>query len=89
MATRMLPLLQTPLKATWNVAGKLTETSYWPALSDGQKTVVLLIPGNPGLVDYYTTFCEAIHDALSHSSLSLDIIAGKLLFRSINLDCKH
>ncbi|KAI8576325.1 hypothetical protein K450DRAFT_257222 [Umbelopsis ramanniana AG] len=75
MATRILPLLQTPLKATWNVAGKLTDTSYWPAFHDGKKVVVLLVPGNPGLVDYYTTFCEEIHDALSHSSLSLDIIA--------------
>jgi hypothetical protein len=77
MVPRILPLLQTPLKATWNVAGKLTETSYWPALDSSNKIVLFLVPGNPGLVDYYTTFCEAIHRTVSDAgNLSLEILAG-------------
>lgn len=79
MVPRILPLLQTPLKAIWNVAGKLTETAYWPASSGGKKIVLLLIPGNPGLVDYYSTFCEAVHQTISDTpNVSLDIVAGKL-----------
>jgi hypothetical protein len=72
-------LLQTPLKAIWDVAGKLTDTSYWPASKTGKKIVLMLIPGNPGLVDYYNTFCEDIHNTISNSSdISLEIIAGEL-----------
>lgn len=77
MVPGILPLLQTPLKATWNVTGNLTETSYWPALDSSNKIVLFLVPGNPGLVDYYTTFCEAIHRTVSDAgNLSLEILAG-------------
>lgn len=38
----------------------------------------MLIPGNPGLVDYYDNFCEVIHKNLAdNAELSLEIIAGE------------
>lgn len=80
MTQKLLPLLQTPLKAVWNVAGNLTDTCYWPSANAGKKIVLMLIPGNPGLVDYYDNFCEVIHKNLAdNSDLSLEIIAGKYL----------
>ncbi|CAO3651359.1 unnamed protein product [Cunninghamella echinulata] len=40
----------TPLKAVWNTANHLTETFWWPAKTiNKKKTVILFVPGNPGL----------------------------------------
>lgn len=67
-------LLRTPLRAVWEVAGYQTETLLWPATTQ-KKTILLFIPGNPGLVEYYTSFLERIHKAIA--SPSLEIIGGK------------
>ncbi|KAI8140156.1 hypothetical protein BJV82DRAFT_562960 [Fennellomyces sp. T-0311] len=76
-----LPPLHTPLKATWDVAGNNTETLWWPARNqDAPKTVMLFIPGNPGLVEYYRDFLEEIHQ---NASPSLEIFAVSNLGMSI------
>jgi hypothetical protein len=67
-------LLRTPLRAVWDVSGYQTETLIWPATTRA-KTILLFIPGNPGLVEYYTSFLQGIHKALD--SPSFEIIGGK------------
>lgn len=66
-------LLRTPLRAVWEVAGYQTETLLWPATTQ-KKTILLFIPGNPGLVEYYTSFLQDIHEAVA--SPSFEIIGG-------------
>ncbi|KAJ2611577.1 hypothetical protein H4S08_003090 [Coemansia sp. RSA 1365] len=51
-----------PLRTSWKVAGELRETLYWPCNSRQAHAVILLLPGNPGLADFYIDFCTAIHD---------------------------
>jgi hypothetical protein len=69
-------LLGTPLRAVWEVAGYQTETLLWPAApSATKKTILVFIPGNPGLVEYYTSFLQGIYRAIS--SPSFEIIGGK------------
>ncbi|GBE77816.1 hypothetical protein SCP_0106980 [Sparassis crispa] len=36
---------------------------WWPSRVEHPRTVLVFIPGNPGLVDFYTPFLTAIHDA--------------------------
>jgi hypothetical protein len=67
-------LLRTPLRAVWEVSGYETETLIWPAATQA-KTILLFIPGNPGLVEYYTSFLQGIHKSLA--SPSFEIIGGK------------
>ena len=67
-------LIRTPLRAVWDVAGYQTETLIWPA-STAKKTVLVFIPGNPGLVEYYTSFLQGIYQAIA--SPSFEIIGGK------------
>ncbi|KAJ2082124.1 hypothetical protein H4R24_001820 [Coemansia sp. RSA 988] len=50
-----------PLRTSWEVEGELRETLYWPCSSKQAHAVILLIPGNPGLADFYIDFCAAIH----------------------------
>lgn len=66
-------LLRTPLRAVWDVAGYQTETLLWPA-SSTKKTILLFIPGNPGLVEYYTSFLQGIYKAIP--SPSFEIVGG-------------
>lgn len=69
-------LLRNPLRAIWDISGYPTETLLWPATNlKKNKTILLFIPGNPGLVEYYTSFLQGIHKAVS--SPSLEIIGGK------------
>ncbi|KAJ1841692.1 hypothetical protein IWW55_000613 [Coemansia sp. RSA 2706] len=51
-----------PLRTCWEVGGELRETLYWPCRSGEAHAVILMIPGNPGLADFYIDFCTAIHD---------------------------
>ncbi|KAJ1873783.1 hypothetical protein LPJ55_002018 [Coemansia sp. RSA 990] len=51
-----------PLRTSWLVSGELRETLYWPCRSRQARAVILMIPGNPGLADFYIDFCTAIHD---------------------------
>ncbi|CDH53121.1 upf0554 protein c2orf43 homolog [Lichtheimia corymbifera JMRC:FSU:9682] len=63
--------LCTPLRANWQVAGHLTNTLWWPAREE-TTTVLLFIPGNPGLIEYYAEFLECIH---AQASPNLEIFA--------------
>lgn len=66
--------VRTPLRAVWNVANEPTETLWWPAKSkEGPKTILLFVPGNPGLVEYYTDFLEEIY---RNSGPLLEIYGG-------------
>lgn len=67
--------LCTPLRGDWQVAGHLTNTLWWPA-RENPTTVLLFIPGNPGLVEYYAEFLERIH---CQASPNLEIFAGTWL----------
>ncbi|KAJ2724021.1 hypothetical protein GGI07_002226 [Coemansia sp. Benny D115] len=61
-----------PLHTSWTVGGALRETLFWPN-SQGlrpPRAVLLVIPGNPGLVDFYIDFCTILHKKFS----DLDII---------------
>lgn len=66
-------VLCTPLRAVWEVSGYQTETLLWPS-SNRAKTILLFIPGNPGLVEYYTSFLQGIHSKIGSSSF--EIIGG-------------
>lgn len=69
-------LLRNPLRAIWDISGYPTETLLWPATSvEKKKTILLFIPGNPGLVEYYTSFLQGIHKEVGSSSF--EIIGGK------------
>lgn len=69
-------LLRNPLRAVWDVSGYPTETLLWPATNiEKRKTILFFIPGNPGLVEYYTSFLQGIHKTIS--SPSFEIIGGK------------
>ncbi|KAJ1647286.1 hypothetical protein J3B02_005665 [Coemansia erecta] len=51
-----------PQRTCWTVGGELRETLFWPNQSTvPPKAVMLLIPGNPGLVDFYVDFCTTLH----------------------------
>ncbi|RUS19281.1 hypothetical protein BC937DRAFT_87726 [Endogone sp. FLAS-F59071] len=55
-------LFTTPLRSTWNVRGNLTETLWWPANESAPRKIVLfMIPGNPGLIEYYANFLQEIY----------------------------
>ncbi|KAG0205670.1 hypothetical protein BGX28_002741 [Mortierella sp. GBA30] len=67
-------LFKSPVRAVWNVQGENVPTLWWPAKgllpssktndSKGEEhsTVLLMIPGNPGLIDYYIPFLQTVHD---------------------------
>jgi hypothetical protein len=66
-------MLRTPLRAVWDIVGYPTETIFWPAQKQNvKKTILFFIPGNPGLVEYYTPFLESIYKNTS----SLEIVGG-------------
>ncbi|GAA5806883.1 hypothetical protein MFLAVUS_000231 [Mucor flavus] len=69
-------LLRTPLRAVWEVAGYQTETLLWPATTQ-KKTILLFIPGNPGLVEYYTSFLQGIHEAIASPSFEIIGVSHK------------
>ncbi|KAJ2777794.1 hypothetical protein GGI15_004394 [Coemansia interrupta] len=50
-----------PLRTSWPVAGELRETIFWPSQSGAPQAVMFVIPGNPGLVDFYIDFCSLLH----------------------------
>ncbi|KAI9500309.1 hypothetical protein BX070DRAFT_196021 [Coemansia spiralis] len=54
-------LLPLPQRSSWTVGGELQETLFWPCTGSSPRAVMLLIPGNPGLIDFYIDFCNALH----------------------------
>ncbi|KAG0238356.1 hypothetical protein BGW42_005589 [Actinomortierella wolfii] len=83
-------LFQGPLRTIWNVQGENVVTLWWPAkdgasqskfvLTGGSepqqapRTVLFMIPGNPGVIDYYIPFLQIVHDTCNGN---LDIFGGK------------
>ncbi|KAG0032301.1 hypothetical protein BGZ81_011174 [Podila clonocystis] len=63
--TSAVSLFKNPIRAIWNVQGENVPTLWWPSRdldSSQTRTVLLMIPGNPGLIDYYITFLQTVHD---------------------------
>jgi len=56
---------------------------WWPSSTGNTDTILLFIPGNPGLVDFYTPFLTSIHDKTSGS---LPILARAHLAHTPNID---
>ncbi|ORX88166.1 alpha/beta-hydrolase [Basidiobolus meristosporus CBS 931.73] len=68
----LLEDLELPLKATWKVQGNGTEVIWWPArATTEEKTVLFMIPGNPGVVEFYTPFLNTIYSELNEK---IDIV---------------
>ncbi|KAF9432878.1 hypothetical protein BGZ76_010187 [Entomortierella beljakovae] len=65
-------LFKSPVRAIWNVQGENIPTLWWPAKGQishskgpdeqSHHTVLFMIPGNPGLIDYYIPFLQTVHD---------------------------
>ncbi|ORX55105.1 alpha/beta-hydrolase [Hesseltinella vesiculosa] len=73
-------LFTTPLRTVWNVDSHKTESLWWPAQSTQQpKTVLFFICGNPGLIEYYTHFLQAIHQ----TTVTLEIVGVSHLGHSL------
>ncbi|KAJ2131216.1 hypothetical protein GGH17_003560 [Coemansia sp. RSA 788] len=62
--------IKLPWRTSWEVSGELRETLFWPCQSPPARAILLMIPGNPGLADFYIDFCTSIHTEFN----SLDII---------------
>ncbi|KAJ2140639.1 hypothetical protein J3F82_005627 [Coemansia sp. RSA 637] len=62
--------IKLPWRTSWQVSGELRETLFWPCQSPPARAILLMIPGNPGLADFYIDFCTSIHTEFN----SLDII---------------
>ncbi|SAL99308.1 hypothetical protein [Absidia glauca] len=66
---------QKPLRTVWNVANHATESLWWPAAAQKEqqrtKTVLLFVCGNPGLVEYYTDFLNAIYEQAANPYLEI------------------
>ncbi|KAI8074911.1 hypothetical protein BC940DRAFT_230494 [Gongronella butleri] len=79
----------TPLRTVWNVASHPTESLWWPAKSTQQpKTVLFFVCGNPGLVEYYTSFLQAIHQAAKPTLEIVGATAGRLYGLQEQIDHK-
>ncbi|CAG8842286.1 10427_t:CDS:1, partial [Racocetra persica] len=73
---RMMSENEYPLKTTFDISGNLTETLWFPAdkqvkKSSGNNLIFFMIPGNPGVIDYYTDFLMTIYE--EHDKL-IDVI---------------
>ncbi|PVU92539.1 hypothetical protein BB559_003675 [Furculomyces boomerangus] len=53
--------LSAPYRRSFNVNGTLSEALLWPAKLP-PRIVLLMIPGNPGLIAFYSEFLSAIHN---------------------------
>ncbi|KAJ2743060.1 hypothetical protein GGI20_004026 [Coemansia sp. BCRC 34301] len=56
-----------PQRTCWAVAGERRETLFWPCKGGKVRAVMLLVPGNPGLIDFYIDFCAALHKLFGDS----------------------
>jgi len=62
-----------PLKLIWSVEEHLTETLWWPSKNNDENLILFVIPGNPGVIDYYYEFLNTIHNELGKK---IDIVGG-------------
>ncbi|KAJ2774868.1 hypothetical protein IWQ57_000629 [Coemansia nantahalensis] len=53
--------VEQPLRTAWTVGGEVRETLFWACTSGAARAVVLMIPGSPGVADFYIDFCSAVH----------------------------
>ncbi|KAF9411068.1 hypothetical protein BGZ94_001453, partial [Podila epigama] len=64
-------LFKSPVRAIWNIQGENIPTLWWPTRANVHpttpRTVLLMIPGNPGLIDYYIPFLQTVHDTCQGS----------------------
>ncbi|RIA98579.1 hypothetical protein C1645_731627 [Glomus cerebriforme] len=65
-----------PLKLFLQVEEHLTETLWWPSKNNDENLILFVIPGNPGVVDYYAEFLNTVHDELGKK---IDIIGVSML----------
>ncbi|KAJ1910604.1 hypothetical protein H4219_006170 [Mycoemilia scoparia] len=56
----ILPSIPTPLRATLEKNGWCTDTLVWPARVSA-KTILIMVPGSPGLSDFYIKFLNLIY----------------------------
>ncbi|KAG0245997.1 hypothetical protein BGX31_005061 [Mortierella sp. GBA43] len=77
-------LFKGPIRAIWNVKdGENVPTIWWPAKGvppsdkdfwgQTQHTILIMIPGNPGMVDYYIPFLQSVYDTCQQK---IDIFGG-------------
>ncbi|KAF5384827.1 hypothetical protein D9615_001371 [Tricholomella constricta] len=49
----------------------LSHALWWPAKLPTPETIILFIPGNPGLLDFYVPFLSALHEKDTTSKLAI------------------
>ena len=64
------------LKLILQVEEHLTETLWWPSKNNDENLILLVIPGNPGVIDYYNEFLNTVHDELEKK---IDIVGGSYI----------
>ncbi|CAO3699892.1 unnamed protein product [Rhizopus stolonifer] len=72
-----LNTMRFPLRAIWDIRGYPTESLLWPAKKQENKTILFFIPGNPGLVEYYTPFFQSIYEKLQYPHLGIIGVSHK------------
>ncbi|KAI8379012.1 hypothetical protein BD560DRAFT_389287 [Blakeslea trispora] len=78
-----------PLRTIYEISGYPTETLLWPASVNKNKTILMFIPGNPGLVEYYTSFLEGIYSSVASPSLEIIAVSHKGHVVNYNKDEKR
>ncbi|PVV04000.1 hypothetical protein BB560_001498 [Smittium megazygosporum] len=76
--SRLLPIAG-PWRKTLRLGPELTETLIWPA-KKAPKTVFFMIPGNPGIINFYNEFLSELH---SQDPDNLEIIGVSHLGHSL------
>ena len=61
-AARKTPaILRGPRRDFFDVDGAITLMLRWTALPTNTKTLIFMIPGNPGVIDYYQEFLQCLY----------------------------
>ncbi|POG64465.1 hypothetical protein GLOIN_2v1463016 [Rhizophagus irregularis DAOM 181602=DAOM 197198] len=68
-----------PLKLILQDEQHLTETLWWPSKSNDENYILFVIPGNPGVIDYYVEFLSTVHNELGKK---IDIVGASMLGHS-------
>ena len=62
-----------PLKLIMQVEQHATETLWWPSKNNDKNLILFVVPGNPGVIDYYVEFLNTVHSELERK---IDIVGG-------------
>ncbi|KAJ2694577.1 hypothetical protein GGH99_000602 [Coemansia sp. RSA 1285] len=76
-------LVSLPQRSSWTVCGEVREVLFWPCTGIRPRAVLLMIPGNPGLIDFYIDFCNELHAKFKKD---LDIIGTSHLGHTLFSD---